>query len=249
MYLHLQFLILRKEGYDITQCKNLDSKSPVSLLLTRWLWTRTSQRLIASKRRIIIKLPIQGSWGSNEIINVNAEGTVLNTQLLLDKHQLNRQPRLLWHGRLLKCLRWIYGVVFLQNPNLLGKVVHHNPLSLSPDSLNCFGLDSLPQSEETSFFARSERFPQEGSHSHGPLPIHQAAIATAIVRDCGPPLGLPILPSINSAVIKLEFECLIPCPFLLDLCLPSLPLLFKSSCPLPPLLTKTCVLHPWCPSG
>ena len=139
--------------------------------------------------------------------------------------------------------------MFLQNPNLLGKVVHHNPLSLSPDSLNCFGLDSLPQSEETSFFARSERFPQEGSHSHGPLPIHQAAIATAIVRDCGPPLGLPILPSINSAVIKLEFECLIPCPFLLDLCLPSLPLLFKSSCPLPPLLTKTCVLHPWCPSG
>ena len=202
MYLHLQFLILSKEGYDITQCKNLDSKSPVCLLLNRWLRTRTSQRLMASKSRIIIKLPIQGLWGSNEIINVNAEGTVLNTQLLLDKHWLNRQPRLLWHRRLLKCLRWIYSVVFLQNPNLPGKVVHHNRLSLSPDSLNCFGLDSLPPSEETSFFARSERFPQAGSHSDCPLPIRQATIATAIVRDCGPPPGLPILPSINTCSYK-----------------------------------------------
>lgn len=127
---------------------------------------------------------------------------VLNTQLLLDKHRLNRQPSLSWHWSLLKCLRWIYSMVFLQNPNLLGKAVHHNPLSLSPDSLNCFGLDSLPQSEETSFLARSERCPQAGSHSHGPLPIHQATIATATVRDCSRLPGLPILPSINTCSYK-----------------------------------------------
>ena len=93
-------------------------------------------------------------------------------------------------------------MVFLQNPNLLGKAVHHNPLSLSPDSRNCVGLDSLPQSGETSFLARSERCPQAGSHSHGPLPIHQATIATATVRDCSRLPGLPILPSINTCSYK-----------------------------------------------
>ena len=49
------------------------------------------------KRRIIIKLPIQCLRGSNEIINGNAKGTALDTQLRLNKHWLGRQPGLSWH--------------------------------------------------------------------------------------------------------------------------------------------------------